>query len=60
MWLVRIGSALSTNPDSLAAVEDALGRALASLDGEAPQLTICSDTCRLFRHEFLPKEPRLL
>jgi len=40
VWLVRIGSALSTNPDSLAAVEDALGRALASLDGEAPQLTI--------------------
>ena len=37
---MRIGSALSTNANSLEAAEEALGRALASLDGEAPQLTL--------------------
>jgi small ligand-binding sensory domain FIST len=37
---MRIGSALSTNPNSLEAAEEALSRALTSLDGEAPQLTL--------------------
>lgn len=37
---VRIGAALSINPDSVAATEDALGRAMAGLEGLAPQLTI--------------------
>jgi small ligand-binding sensory domain FIST len=37
---MRIGSALSTNPNSLEAAEEALGRALTSLAGEAPQLTM--------------------
>jgi small ligand-binding sensory domain FIST len=37
---MRIGSALSTNPNSLEAVEEALTRALAPLDGQAPQLTL--------------------
>jgi len=37
---MRIGSALSTNANSLEAAEEALGRAHASLDGETPQLTL--------------------
>jgi small ligand-binding sensory domain FIST len=37
---MRIGSALSTNPNSLEAAEEALDRALASLDEQAPQLTL--------------------
>jgi small ligand-binding sensory domain FIST len=37
---MRIGSALSTNANSLEAAEEALGRAHGSLEGEAPQLTL--------------------
>jgi len=37
---MRIGSALSTNANSLEAAEEALGRAHDSLGGEAPQLTL--------------------
>ena len=37
---MRIGSALSTNANSLEAAEEALSRAHASLDGETPQLTL--------------------
>src|SRR5205807_410609 len=37
---MRIGSALSTNPNSLEAADEALSRALTSLDGEPPQLTL--------------------
>ena len=37
---MRIGSALSTNPNSLEAADEALRRALTSLDGEPPQLTL--------------------
>jgi small ligand-binding sensory domain FIST len=37
---MRIGSALSTNANSLEAAEEALGRAQDSLNGEAPQLTL--------------------
>lgn len=37
---MRIGSALSTNANSLEAAEEALGRAQDSLGGEAPQLTL--------------------
>jgi small ligand-binding sensory domain FIST len=37
---MRIGSALSTNANSLEAAEEALGRAHDALDGQAPQLTL--------------------
>ena len=37
---MRIGSALSTNANSLEAAEEALSRARDSLGGEAPQLTL--------------------
>jgi len=37
---MRIGSALSTNANSLEAAEEALSRAHGSLEGEAPQLTL--------------------
>ncbi len=37
---MRIGSALSTNANSLEAAEEVLSRAHASLDGETPQLTL--------------------
>src|SRR2546426_12846705 len=37
---MRIGSALSTNANSLEAAEEALSRARGSLEGEAPQLTL--------------------
>jgi len=37
---VRIGSGLSTNPASAAAVDEALGRALAALEGAQPELTV--------------------
>jgi small ligand-binding sensory domain FIST len=37
---VRIGSALSTNPDAGQAVEEALARALAPLGGRPPDLTV--------------------
>ena len=40
MAAMRIGSALSTNPDSLEAAGEALSRALAALEGEPPQLTL--------------------
>ena len=35
---MRIGSALSTNPNSLEAAEESLGRALTSLDGRNARL----------------------
>ena len=37
---MRIGSALSTNPDATAALADALDRALAPLAGAQPELTV--------------------
>jgi small ligand-binding sensory domain FIST len=37
---MRVGTALSTNANSLEAAEEALGRALSSLQGEPPQLTV--------------------
>lgn len=41
---MRISSALSTSADSLAAAREATDRALAGLEGEAPQLTVVFHT----------------